>query len=67
MPSLTHILLALQLTGEPPAENSLISVDVIHPATEKHILKYSTQQYFMVRPTGCAILGLLPCVAILPS
>ena len=29
-------------------EDSLINVDVIYPATDKHVLKHSTQQYYMV-------------------
>jgi len=63
----TLALLLMQLSGEPPAEDSLINVDVIHPATEKHVLKYSTQQYFVVRPTVCTAPGFLRSVTILLS
>ena len=57
----------MQLTGEPPPEDSLINVDVIYPATEKHVLKHSTQQYYMVQLTAYVAPGLLPSMALLPS
>ena len=37
-----------QYTGTVPADLGQISIDIIHPATEKHISKHEEQQYFMV-------------------
>ncbi|KAK9824616.1 hypothetical protein WJX72_011745 [[Myrmecia] bisecta] len=38
-------------TGTVPAEHGQITIDIIYPATEKHIAKNSTQHYFMVSET----------------
>ncbi|EFJ48855.1 hypothetical protein VOLCADRAFT_109749 [Volvox carteri f. nagariensis] len=37
--------------GQPPAEHTTITVDLIYPATDKHIQKYRQQLRYMVRET----------------
>lgn len=38
----------LQYTGSLPDEHNAITVDIIKPATEKHIQKYSAQETVLV-------------------
>lgn len=38
----------VQFTGGVPPEEATINVDIIYPATEKHISKYAEQRYFLV-------------------
>lgn len=41
----------MQYSGEVAPEHGLIDADVIYPATDKHISKYSTQRYTLVCAT----------------
>lgn len=51
-----------------PVEDSLVSVDVIHPATAKHIAKMETQTQVMITESPAAYNGAtLPYINNLPS
>ena len=43
----------LQYTGKVPTELGEIDIDMIHPATDKHISKHEEQAYFMASLMFC--------------
>lgn len=40
----------MQYDGVTPQEHALVVVDIIFPATDKHVKKYSAQSFLMVSP-----------------
>ena len=59
-----------QYTGTIPADLGQISIDIIYPATDKHISKHEEQQYFMASlepPVAGLHLGMLAASVIILS
>ncbi|BDA50605.1 m7GpppX diphosphatase [Coccomyxa sp. Obi] len=55
-------------TGTPAPSDSQINIDIIHPATEKHISKFTAQQYLLVKETpGTYETVTLPYIESIPS